>query len=87
MKKEILLEDLDNIDENIWVYPKKITNSFDRLIVEEFEDLQFPIECKRCGKEFKRKYTEQIFCSRECSRIYKTKMRQMKEKHGDKFLN
>lgn len=71
------------IDKN---YPKKITNTFDALIAEDFGELPITT-CKRCGKELKRKRFEQKFCSRECSYEYKNRMHLMREKYGKAFDN
>lgn len=43
--------------------------------------------CKRCGKEFKKKYKKQIFCSGECASKFKLRMNEMKKRHGKKFMD
>ena len=67
-----------------WVIPKNVKSTFDQSIAEDMGAV-YPIECKRCGKKFIRKYPEQIFCSRKCVSLYRTRMNAMEEKYGDKF--
>lgn len=87
MRKEILMGDIEDIidPQDRWEYPKNINNSLDASIAEEFGYLDYPISCKRCGKEFKRKYREQVFCSRECVRKYRNKINEMIAINGKEF--
>jgi hypothetical protein len=87
VQKVILTPDVEDIydPQEEWVYPKKINNSFDGLIAEEFGDIGKPVTCKRCGKEFIRKYEGQVFCSRKCVSQYKNRMNKMKEIYGKEF--
>lgn len=61
----------------------------ERLDGYHIEDTNWSKEgiCKRCGKEFKKKYPKQIFCSRRCISKYRTGMKAMIDKHGSKFLD
>ena len=41
--------------------------------------------CKRCGREFIKKYPEQIFCSRKCVSAYRQKMNEKIAEYGRDF--
>ena len=65
-------------------YPTTINNSFTQSIAEDL-GYEFPIPCKRCGKEFTKKKDSQKFCTKECSDIYYGRIREAEETNGKSF--
>lgn len=70
---------------NEWNCPKKIISTFDAMIAEDITGIRLTKECKRCGKIFKPKVTNQKFCCRICSDTYHDKMEELKSKYGNNF--
>lgn len=66
--------------------PNNGKTEYDKL-KEEINELSILFECKRCGKEFIRKRMDQIYCSIDCVKIYRSKIRAMQAKYGDEFTN
>ncbi len=70
---------------NEWNCPKKVNNTMDRLIMEEYTGVRVERECKRCGKVFTIKHKGQKFCCRECKTKYHLQMYNLKREHGNDF--
>ena len=76
MQREILTKNVEDMIDPLdkWDYPKRIDNTLDASIAEEFGELGSSISCKRCGKRFVRRVGKQVFCSRECVGLHRTIM-------------